>query len=204
MIFADKEEVGSVGATGMNTRMLENFASQTLSRLDGCSEPVLRQALERSEFISADVIAGFDSNYPSAFEPDNSARLGHGPVLIKYTGQNGKKGSNAASAEFLAALRDTFDDADVCWQLGEMGKIDLGGGGTIAPAASCVSDSPGTWSVLSFVLPSSLVTVMPVTSFKTVMEARPLMPSDFTVTVASEIEPPAAASSVRELLPSVP
>lgn len=152
MIFADKEEVGSVGATGMNTRMLENFASQTLSRLDGCSEPVLRQALERSEFISADVIAGFDSNYPSAFEPDNSARLGHGPVLIKYTGQNGKKGSNAASAEFLAALRDTFDDADVRWQLGEMGKIDLGGGGTIAPFAaqygmSCVDCGPALLSM---------------------------------------------------------
>ena len=125
VIFADKEEVGSVGTTGMNTRMLENFASQMLSRLDGYSEPALRQALERSEFISADVIAGFDSNYPSAFEPDNSARLGHGPVLIKYTGQNGKKGSNAAGAEFLAALRDTFDDADVRWQLGEMGKSTL-------------------------------------------------------------------------------
>ena len=152
VIFADKEEVGSVGTTGMNTRMLENFASQMLSRLDGYSEPALRQALERSEFISADVIAGFDSNYPSAFEPDNSARLGHGPVLIKYTGQNGKKGSNAAGAEFLAALRDTFDDAGVCWQLGEMGKIDLGGGGTIAPFAaqygmSCVDCGPALLSM---------------------------------------------------------
>lgn len=152
VIFADKEEVGSVGATGMNTRMLENFAAQLLSRLGGCSESILRQALEHSAFISADVIAGFDSNYPSAFEADNSARLGHGPVLIKYTGQNGKKGSNAAGAEFLAALRDMFDDAGVCWQMGEMGKIDLGGGGTIAPFAaqygmSCVDCGPALLSM---------------------------------------------------------
>ncbi len=152
LVFADKEEVGSVGATGMNTRMLENFAAQLLCRLEGYSESALRQALEHAEFISADVIAGFDSNYPSAFEPDNTARLGHGPVLIKYTGQNGKKGSNAAGAEFLAALRDTFDDAGICWQMGEMGRIDLGGGGTIAPFAaqygmSCVDCGPALLSM---------------------------------------------------------
>ena len=151
-VLADKEEVGSVGATGMNTRMLENFAVQLLSRMEDYSAAALRQALERAEFISADVIAGYDSNYPSAFEPGNTARLGHGPVLIKYTGQNGKKGSNAAGAEFLAALRDTFDNAGVCWQVGEMGRIDLGGGGTIAPFAaqygmSCVDCGPALLSM---------------------------------------------------------
>ncbi|MBQ8090128.1 MAG: aminopeptidase, partial [Pyramidobacter sp.] len=94
------------------------------------------EALERSVLLSADVTVGYDPNYAAAFEANNAARLGSGPVLMKYAGARGKAGANDASAELMAFVRDIFDEAGVTWQIGGMGKIDLGGGGTIAPYAS--------------------------------------------------------------------
>ena len=86
--------------------------------------------------LSADECVGYDPNFPSAFEPNNTARLGSGPVLMKYAGARGKSGANDASAELMAFVRDIFDEAGVSWQIGGMGRIDLGGGGTIAPFAA--------------------------------------------------------------------
>lgn len=134
--FVDKEEVGSQGNTGMHSKLMENTVALLCQMHDEKGSFLLRRALEHSKMLSADVLVAYDSNSPEAFDSYNSARLGHGPVLAKYTGSAGKKGTNDANAEYLAELRKALDEESVCWQAGEMGKIDFGGGGTIGPFAA--------------------------------------------------------------------
>ena len=136
VLFVDKEEVGNPGGCGMDSRYMENLISKIAALTEDTDAMTLRLALEHSKMLSADVGIAYDSSYPEAFEPANTARLGRGPALIKYAGHMGKKGCNDASAEYLALIRKLFDDAGVYWQTGEYGKIDFGGGGTIAPFAA--------------------------------------------------------------------
>lgn len=133
LLLLDKEEVGNQGATGMQSRFLENLTARLL-HLSGEEGPLAREeTLEHSQMLSADVVLAMDPNYPQCFAPGNTAHLGRGPALVKYAGHFGKKDANDANAEFLALLRDVFDAAGVCWQTGEYGIMDLGGGGTMAP-----------------------------------------------------------------------
>lgn len=136
-LFVDKEEIGSVGATGMESRFLENTVVEVMNCLGQYSELALRRALKNSSMLSADVNAGYDPLFPEAFEKKNAAFIGKGATISKFTGARGKSGSNDASAEFLGKLRRIFDDADVVYQTAELGRVDVGGGGTIAyiPAA---------------------------------------------------------------------
>lgn len=131
-LFVDKEEIGSVGATGMQSRFLENTVAEVLNCLGQYSELKLRRVLKNSSMLSADVNAGFDPLYAEAFEKNNSAYVGKGAVISKYTGSRGKGGSNDANAEYLGKLRQAFDAGEVQYQTAELGKIDVGGGGTIA------------------------------------------------------------------------
>lgn len=131
-LLTDKEEIGSMGATGMQSRYFENSTAEVMQRTGGYSELALRRCLQRSHMLSSDVSAAFDPNYASAFEKKNAAYLGKGMVFNKYTGSRGKSGSNDACAEYIGALRRILDDAGVCWQTAELGKVDQGGGGTIA------------------------------------------------------------------------
>ena len=136
VFLVDKEEVGSQAGVGMNSRYMENLVAKVL-HLAGDERPMtLRGALERSKMLSADVTLAYDTCHPEGYEPANTARLGRGPVLTKYAGHMGKRGCNDASAEYLALVRDVFDGAGIAWQTGEFGKIDFGGGGTIAPFAA--------------------------------------------------------------------
>ena len=131
-ILADKEEIGSVGATGMQAMYFENAVAELL-RLSGKEDSLsLRRCLANSRMLSCDVSAGFDPLYASAFEKKNAAFLGRGVCFNKYTGSRGKSGSNDANAEFLGRLRAVMDNNGVHWQTGELGRVDLGGGGTIA------------------------------------------------------------------------
>jgi len=131
-MMVDKEEIGSVGATGMRSNYLENAVAEILE-LQGCySELNVRRALSRSRMLSCDVSAGFDPLYASAYEKKNAAFLGRGVCYNKFTGSRGKSGSNDANAEFIAKLRRIMDGNKVCWQTAELGRVDLGGGGTIA------------------------------------------------------------------------
>ena len=131
-ILVDKEEIGSVGATGMHSRFFENMVAEVMDRCDDYSELKLRRALANSYMLSSDVSAAYDPNYASVFEKKNSAFFGKGMVFNKYTGSRGKSGSNDASAEFIGKLRKVMDDAEVYFQMAELGKVDAGGGGTIA------------------------------------------------------------------------
>lgn len=135
-LFMDKEEIGSVGATGMQSCFMENAVAELLDRLGGSSDLRLRRTLSRSKMLSADVVVGLDPTFADAFDPRNTAVMGGGTVLVKYVGSNGKKGSNDANAEYLGAVRSAFAKHNVRWQTGEMGKIDLGGGGTISHMAA--------------------------------------------------------------------
>ena len=131
-LLVDKEEIGSIGATGMRSRFFENALAEVMD-LCGCySELGLRRALANSCMLSADVGAAFDPSFASAFEKKNTAYLGKGMVFHKFTGSSGKAGSNDANAEYIAYLRDLFDRASVCSQTAEVGRVDQGGGGTIA------------------------------------------------------------------------
>ena len=131
-VLVDKEEIGSVGASGMASMLFENTIAESMS-LAGESSPLrLRRALTRSRMLSSDVSAGFDPAYASVFEAKNSAYLGRGLVFNKYTGSRGKSGSNDASAEYVALVRRIMDDAHVSFQTAELGRVDAGGGGTIA------------------------------------------------------------------------
>ena len=131
-VLVDKEEIGSVGATGMASNFFENTIAEIME-LDGEGGMLpLRRALSASSMISSDVSAGFDPAYASVFEPKNAAFLGRGLVFNKYTGARGKSGSNDASAEYVARVRRVMDDAGVSFQTAELGKVDAGGGGTIA------------------------------------------------------------------------
>lgn len=131
-ILVDKEEIGSVGATGMQSRFFENMVAEVMDRCGEYSELKLRRALASSYMLSSDVSAAYDPNYASVFEKKNAAYFGKGMVFNKYTGARGKSGSNDASAEFVGKLRKVMDDADVAFQTAELGKVDIGGGGTIA------------------------------------------------------------------------
>ena len=131
-MLVDKEEIGSVGATGMRSNYLENAVAEILELQGAYSELNVRRALRNSRMLSCDVSAGFDPLYASAFEKKNAAWLGRGVCFNKFTGSRGKSGSNDANAEFLGSLRRIMDDNKVCWQTAELGRVDLGGGGTIA------------------------------------------------------------------------
>ena len=131
-MFVDKEEIGSVGATGMHSRFLENTVAEVMEAMGQYTELKLRRALKNSSMLSADVSAGYDPLYADVFEQNNSAFLGKGPVINKYTGSRGKSGSNDASAEYLGQLRGAFEKENVLYQTAELGKVDAGGGGTIA------------------------------------------------------------------------
>ena len=133
LLLLDKEEVGNQGATGMKSHLLENLTARML-RLLNEDEPLAREeTLEHSQMLSADVVLAMDPNYSHCFALGNTAHLGHGPAIVKYAGHFGKKDANDANAEFLALLRDVFDEAGIRWQTGEYGIMDLGGGGTMAP-----------------------------------------------------------------------
>ena len=131
-LLVDKEEIGSVGATGMKSRFFENMTAEVMDVAGQYSELKLRRALAHSCVLSSDVSAAFDSNYANAFEKKNSAYLGRGIVFNKFTGSRGKSGSNDANAEYIGSLRRILDDNGVCFQTAELGKVDQGGGGTIA------------------------------------------------------------------------
>ncbi|MBI4656851.1 MAG: aminopeptidase [Elusimicrobia bacterium] len=132
-LLADKEEIGSVGATGMASNFFENTAAEILNlSVDSYNELKLKRALNNSWMISADVNSLFDPLYPSVSEKKNTAIINHGVCLTKYTGQRGKAGASDANAEFIAQIRRIFDKNKVVWQTGELGKVDQGGGGTIA------------------------------------------------------------------------
>lgn len=131
-LLVDKEEIGSVGATGMHSKFFENMVAEVLNCLGDYSEIKLRRALTNSKMLSSDVSAAFDPLYPSAFEKKNAAFLGKGMVFNKFTGSRGKSGSNDCNAEFLGEIRNMLDKQKVCYQSAELGKVDVGGGGTIA------------------------------------------------------------------------
>lgn len=131
-ILVDKEEIGSVGATGMKSRFFENCVAEIMSMMGSYSELEMRRCLASSCMLSSDVSAGFDPTYASAFDKKNVCYLGNGVVFNKFTGSRGKSGSNDANAEYIAYLRDILDKDKVNYQTAELGKVDQGGGGTIA------------------------------------------------------------------------
>ena len=131
-LLVDKEEIGSVGATGMRSRFFENVLAELMEATGEKGELRLRRALANSKMLSSDVSSGFDALYASAFDKKNVAYLGGGMVFNKFTGARGKSGSNDANAEYLAELRAIMDKHNVRFQTAELGKVDLGGGGTIA------------------------------------------------------------------------
>ena len=131
-LLVDKEEIGSVGATGMQSRFFENTVAELVNACGDYSELKVRRALKNSKVLSSDVSAAFDPNYPSVMEKRNAAYFGRGLVFNKYTGSRGKSGSNDAGAEYVGSLRWIMDDAGVSYQTAELGKVDQGGGGTIA------------------------------------------------------------------------
>lgn len=131
-ILVDKEEIGSVGATGMQSRFFENAVAELMNLTGEYSEMNVRRCLAKSSMLSSDVSAGFDPNFRSCFELKNAAWLGAGMVFNKFTGSRGKSGSNDANAEYIAHLRKILDDKGVAYQTAELGKVDVGGGGTIA------------------------------------------------------------------------
>ncbi len=131
-LLVDKEEIGSVGASGMQSRFFENMVAELLHAIGGYSPLSSRRCLANSYMLSSDVSSAYDSLYASAYDKKNCAYLGKGMVLMKFTGARGKSGSNDASAEYLGKLRAVLDKHNVKFQTAELGKVDLGGGGTIA------------------------------------------------------------------------
>ncbi len=131
-LLVDKEEIGSVGATGMRSFFFENSVAELLNLMGEYSELNMRRCLAHSCMLSSDVSAGFDPNFASCFEKKNSAILGNGMVLNKFTGSGGKSGSNDANAEYVAYIRNIFEKRNINFQTAELGKVDVGGGGTIA------------------------------------------------------------------------
>ena len=131
-ILTDKEEIGSVGATGMEAKFFENAVFELIQLCGGKACLGVRRALANSRMLSCDVSAGFDPMFADAFEKKNAAMLGRGVCYNKFTGARGKSGSNDANAEFIGRVRACMDDAQVAWQTAELGRVDLGGGGTIA------------------------------------------------------------------------
>ncbi len=131
-VLTDKEEIGSDGATGMSSRYFENTVAELAALLGRDGDLAVRRALQNSRMLSSDVSAAYDPTFASVFEKKNSAMLSQGVCFNKYTGGRGKSGSSDANAEFVAEVRRIMDAADVAWQTSELGKVDVGGGGTIA------------------------------------------------------------------------
>ncbi len=135
-LMVDKEEIGSVGATGMKSRFFENTVAELMDLTGAYTELNLRRALARSRMLSTDVSSAFDPAYAHAFDKRNCAYLGGGMVLKKFTGSRGKSGANDANAEYIGVLRRVMEDAAVTYQTAELGKVDYGGGGTISYIAA--------------------------------------------------------------------
>ena len=131
-ILCDKEEVGSTGNTGMHSRFFENIVAELLELCGGYSDLKLRRCLTKSVMLSSDVSAGFDPLYPGVNDSKNSAYFGNGIVFNKYTGARGKSGCNDCMPEFFAEIRKVMDEANINFQTAELGRVDQGGGGTIA------------------------------------------------------------------------
>lgn len=131
-LLVDKEEIGSVGSTGMSSHFFEDAMAEILALAGEPGDLPLRRCLSHSRMLSSDVSAAFDPTFAGVFEPKNACYLGHGVVFNKYTGSRGKSGSNDTDAEYMAFIRRVMDDAGVCFQTAELGKVDIGGGGTIA------------------------------------------------------------------------
>lgn len=131
-LFVDKEEIGSTGNTGLQSLLIENIVAELMHKSGEHDYFSIRRSLANSYALSADVNAAVDPNYPEVFEKMNCSFLGNGVVMTKYTGSRGKSDSNDANPEFLGRLRKLFDDNKVVWQVGELGKVDIGGGGTVA------------------------------------------------------------------------
>lgn len=131
-VFVDKEEVGSISNTGMESNYYENVLDEIIELLGGYGRLSIKRALSESRVLSADVMAAMDPNYPEVLEKNNACYLGRGVNISRYTGSRGKGGCNDANHEFLIELRDNFRKNDIKWQMGELGKVDQGGGGTIA------------------------------------------------------------------------
>lgn len=132
LLLVDKEEIGSVGATGMQSKFFENTLAEVLDRMGEYSELTLRRVLANSKMLSSDVSAAYDPTYASVFEKKNAAYFSKGLVINKFTGSRGKSGSNDANAEYLGVVRKIFEKYKVAYQTAELGKVDQGGGGTIA------------------------------------------------------------------------
>ncbi len=133
-LFSDKEEVGSNGNTGMHSAFFNNMVAELIALQnngDYC-ELSLKRALANSSMLSSDVAAGVDPTYPQVTELQNAPIMGQGVAMVKYTGSRGKSGANDANAEYIGKLRRLFNDNSVIWQPAELGKVDQGGGGTIA------------------------------------------------------------------------
>lgn len=131
-LFVDKEEIGSTGNTGLQSLVIENMIADLMRKTGENDYFKVRKCLASSHALSADVNAAVDPNYPEVFEKMNCSFMSHGVVLTKYTGSRGKSASNDANPEFLARIRDLFDRHGILWQVGELGKVDIGGGGTVA------------------------------------------------------------------------
>lgn len=132
-LFVDKEEIGSVGNTSMESKFFENTVSELIDiTTENYSELVVKRTLANSSVLSADTVGAFDPNYPDVLDKRNSPFIGKGITIVKYTGSRGKGGSNDANSEYISKIRKIFNDNDVVWQMGELGKVDQGGGGTIA------------------------------------------------------------------------
>ena len=133
-LLVDKEEIGSTGASGMTSRFFENAVAEYVLLNEGVeyNDIVLRRTLANSKMLSSDVSAGFDPMYEDVYEKRNAAFLARGPVFNKYTGSGGKSGSNDANPEYIAQLRQIMEEAGVNFQTAELGRVDVGGGGTIA------------------------------------------------------------------------
>ncbi|MGN0276613.1 MAG: aminopeptidase [Hominisplanchenecus sp.] len=131
-LLVDKEEIGSVGATGMHSRFFENAVAEIMDAVGDYSELKVRRALQNSRMLSSDVSAAYDPNYPGVMERKNSAFFGKGLTFNKFTGSRGKSGSNDANAEYIARIRKVLDENEAAFQTAELGRVDEGGGGTIA------------------------------------------------------------------------
>jgi aspartyl aminopeptidase len=132
MVFFDKEEIGSAGNAGADSNIVERMVNDVLNLYGLGDYNTLIKALENSKLLSSDVNAGIDPEWKSVNEPMNAAKMGFGVCLTKFTGSGGKSGSNEAHAEFVADIRKAFNKDKVLWQSSELGKVDQGGGGTIA------------------------------------------------------------------------
>lgn len=131
-LLVDKEEIGSVGNTAMSAAYFEIFIGDILEKIGNFNDLKLKKSLANSKVLSADVAAGLNPDYKNVHDEKNAPLLGHGIVMVKYTGVRGKAGSNDANAEFLYEIKNLFNRENIIWQSAELGKVDQGGGGTIA------------------------------------------------------------------------